>query len=733
MRSAVCLIVFPVLIFASRLVGADEIAFRRHAIQPESEFGSCAAIDVNRDGRLDIVSGGFWYAAPDWTRHTAREVEQIRGRYDDYSNLPLDVNGDGLLDLVSVNYRSRSLYWVAQPRESAGNWQKHVIDTPGASETGRLADVNSDGRLDVLPSGTDFAAWYELLPTDTGSGGVSPRWQRHDLPGELVAHGIGCGDINGDGRNDLVAPRGWAEASLADGEVRWTWHPELALHRDASVPILVHDVDGDGDADLIWGRGHNVGLYWCEQATDSAGNRAWTLHAIDTSWSQAHSPLLADIDGDGREDLVAGKRFLGHDGKDPGEYDPLVVYWYGFDVAAKVWRRHLVSQGGGCGLDLDPKCVDLDADGDIDILAPARSGLFLLENLRLGGSPEAAREAVPAEPPSYPDHSRLLVLRGPDGQLQPIQSPLEWGVRRQQILENMQLVMGPLPGPEQRVPLDVQVLEQTETDRYVQRKITYAAEPGDRVPAFLLIPKQRVQPAAAMLCLHPTSPLGKAQLVGIDGIPTRFYARELAEHGFICLVPDYPSFGEYPYDFKAAGAHYRSGTMKGIWNHIRGLDVLESLPEVDRDRIGCIGHSLGGHNSLFVAAFDQRIRAVVTSCGFNAFEDYYGGDLKGWTSDRYMPRIRTDYGCDPRRMPFDFHDILGAMAPRPVFINAPLNDANFAVVGVRKAVASAGEVYRLREAEAALRVDYPDAEHDFPDDIRTAVYQWLGQKLRGKP
>ena len=271
--------------------------------------------------------------------------------------------------------------------------------------------MNSDGRLDVLPNGTDFAAWYELLPADPAGGGSSPRWQRHDLPAELVAHGIGCGDINGDGLNDLVGPRGWAEASLDAGKVRWTWHAELALHRDASVPILVHDVDGDGDADLIWGRGHNVGLYWYEQSKDAGGNRAWTLHAIDTSWSQAHSPLLADIDGDGREDLVAGKRFLGHDGKDPGEYDPLVVFWYGFDDATVTWHRHAVSAGGGCGLDLDPKCVDIDGDGDIDILAPARSGLFLLENLRLGGPSPTAAEPAPAGPPSYPDHSQLLVFR----------------------------------------------------------------------------------------------------------------------------------------------------------------------------------------------------------------------------------------------------------------------------------------------------------------------------------
>ena len=593
---------------ASEAGPAGDVVFRRQAVNRDSEFGACAAIDVNRDGRLDIVSGGFWYEASDWLRRPTRQVEQIRGRFDDYSNLPLDVDGDGLLDLVSVNYRSRSLYWVRQPCDPLGEWERQVIDTPGPSETGLLVDVNGDGR------------------------------------------------------------------------------------------------------------------------------RVWTSHAIDTSWSQAHAPLLADLDGDGRQDLVAGKRFLGHEGRDPGEYDPLVIYWYRYVAETRTWTRQLVSAGDGCGMDLDPKCVDLDGDGDLDLLAPARSGLFLLENLRIGGpaAAEQAPEAPPPAPSRFPDPSQLLVYRDGQGGLQPVESPLDWGLRRQQILENMQQVMGRLPGPERRVPLDIQVLEQVELEDYVRQKITYAAEPGDRVPAFLLLPRRRGKPAAALLCLHPTSPLGKAQLAGIDGRPTRFYAHELAQRGYVCLVPDYPSFGEYEYDFRAAGTDYVSGTMKGIWNHVRGLDVLESLPEVDRDRIGCIGHSLGGHNALFVAAFDQRIRAVVTSCGFNAFEDYYGGDLKGWTSDRYMPKIRDEYACDPKRMPFDFHEILGAMAPRPVFVNSPLHDANFAVAGVRKAVAGARDVYRLYGAETALHVCEPDTDHDFPNEIRAAAYSWLDERLGRK-
>ncbi len=162
------------------------------------------------------------------------------------------------------------------------------------------------------------------------------------------------------------------------------------------------------------------------------------------------------------------------------------------------------------------------------------------------------------------------------------------------------------------------------------------------------------------------------------------------------------------------------------------IDLLESLDQVDRDRIGCVGHSLGGHNGLFTAAFDQRIRAVVSSCGFNALEDYAGGDLTGWSSPRYMPLIRSKYGADARRMPFDFQEVLAVLAPRPIFVHAPMQDDNFPVVGVRKVIESVRPVYRWYGAEDDLHVIHPDVGHDFPDDVRQQVYAWLKIALRKK-
>jgi dienelactone hydrolase len=159
------------------------------------------------------------------------------------------------------------------------------------------------------------------------------------------------------------------------------------------------------------------------------------------------------------------------------------------------------------------------------------------------------------------------------------------------------------------------------------------------------------------------------------------------------------------------------------------VDLLRTLPEVDGRRIGCIGHSLGGHNSLYVATFDERIQVVVTSCGFNSFFKYFGGDLTGWSHKGYMPRIAEVYGKDPAKMPFDFTEILGAMAPRAVFINAPLKDGNF-LTGVDDCVEAARPVYALLKAQDRLVMTQPDCEHDFPPEVREAAYRFVDGVLK---
>ena len=283
-----------------------------------------------------------------------------------------------------------------------------------------------------------------------------------------------------------------------------------------------------------------------------------------------------------------------------------------------------------------------------------------------------------AEPPFYDDKSKLLVYMDADDSQRPVRTPDDWQRRRAHILASMQLVMGPLPDDSRKVPLDTKVLEEATLPKTTRQRITYAAEEGDRVPAYLLIPRGLKGRAPAMLCLHPTSPAGKDVVAGLTDKPNRSYAIELAQRGYVTLAPDYLRMGENRTDAYALG--YASATMKGIWNHLRAVDLLVSLPQVDAERIGCIGHSLGGHNAIFTAVFEPRITVLVSSCGFDSFLHYYDGAErnwyfgKGWCQIRYMPRL-SNYRGELKAIPFDFPELLGALAPRPVFVNAPLRVA----------------------------------------------------------
>jgi hypothetical protein len=350
--------------------------------------------------------------------------------------------------------------------------------------------------------------------------------------------------------------------------------------------------------------------------------------------------------------------------------------------------------------------------------------------------PPAQRDAT-APSPRLP-RDDLLVYRGPGGESLPVRTTDDWLKRRAEILAGMQAVMGRLPGDEKRCPLAMEVKEQVDCGTYVRRLITYASEPGSRVPAYLLIPKSVLRGdgrrAPAVLCLHGTdNVVGHGIVVGLGGKPNRQYASELAERGYVALAPNYPLLAKYQPDLKALG--WESGTLKAVWDNIRGLDLLESLPYVEPGRFGAIGHSLGGHNAVYTAVFDARIRAVVSSCGLDSFLDYYRGDEKvwlpekGWTQTRYMPRLAGYRGRLPD-IPFDFHELIGALAPRHVLIIAPLTDDNFRADSVDRIVAAARRVYAVHGHPERLKLVHPDCGHDFPREMREAAYGLFDAVLR---
>jgi len=333
-------------------------------------------------------------------------------------------------------------------------------------------------------------------------------------------------------------------------------------------------------------------------------------------------------------------------------------------------------------------------------------------------------------PPPYAERQDLSYYLDTLGKRQPIRTPADWQKRREHLLLGMQQVMGPLPGKELRCPLAVKVEEEVRVGDLTRRKITYSTSPKQRVAAYLFLPPLPAgKKAPAMLCLHPTGELGKGIVAALGGKAHRQYALELAQRGYVTLAPDYPTFGDYACEFKPEDG-WQSGSMRAIWDNIRSVDLLQSLTEVDGAKIGAIGHSLGGHNAMFTGVFEPRIKAVVSSCGFTRFHKYYEGNLTGWTSPRYMPRIASVFEKSPDRMPFDFPEIVAALAPRAFFTSSPMRDSNFEVSGVRDCIAAARPIFALHGKPDHLQAIYPESEHDFPDEARERAYAFLDQHLK---
>jgi FG-GAP-like repeat len=390
-----------IIVFASAAaVRADDPKWKQHTINGQSEFEAAGVFDVDNDGKLDIVAGDTWYQGPAWKRYHVRDVTRQGTYYNDFSTLPVNMNGDGNTDFVSCSYFGRNVGWVENPGKAGAAWTYHEVDQPGPIEAAWAVDLSGDGVPDILPNTVNVVVWYELARNADGKG---YDLKKHDLGNKAAGHGVGSGDVNGDGRVDLLTPKGWFEAPADPAQETWAWHPEWEIGA-TGIQILARDVDGDGLSDVIYGVGHDYGLYWLHQGKGSGGERTWTKLAIDKTIASVHTLLWADIDGDGKaNELVTGKRVYAHE-EEPGATDGSVVAWYRFDPTSKEWTRHVIFQGepatnapankndrlalkdfppGTAGTGLQLTAVDIDKDGDVDLVCPGKSGLYLFENLRV--------------------------------------------------------------------------------------------------------------------------------------------------------------------------------------------------------------------------------------------------------------------------------------------------------------------------------------------------------------
>jgi hypothetical protein len=354
------------------------LKFTKKQIASES-FESVDVFDVNNDKIPDIVSGAFWYEGPGfWKRNYIGAAKRTNEYYDDFSTIPLDVNGDGRIDFVTGGWFGKVLSW----RENPGNtkeWVDHEIAMPGNIETTRGWDIDGDGTLEIVPNTpNDPLTIYHLLKDSQGKG--AGRFETIKIGDTKSGHGLGFGDVNGDGRNDFILSAGWLEAPINRFKDKWTFHEELALGT-TSIPVIVVDVNKDGLNDLIAGQAHGYGIDWYEQKKDKKSKVSWIKHSIDPFSSQYHTMEWIDIDGDGKEELITGKRYRAHNGNDPGENDPLGIYYFKWNGEA--FTKQVVSYGEfgeGKGTGLYFTVADLTGSGRKDIIVAGKDGLYVFYN-----------------------------------------------------------------------------------------------------------------------------------------------------------------------------------------------------------------------------------------------------------------------------------------------------------------------------------------------------------------
>jgi VCBS repeat protein/FG-GAP repeat protein len=361
-----------------------QLSFKKYIISNRFVSEGAAVGDVNHDGKTDILAGNYWYEAPEWKPHMlhADTLNPVPEYSTTFLNYAIDVNNDGWIDLMRFDQPGGVCVWYENSKNKNDLWKRHLILSCAGIESPAFVDVDGDGRNDIICNDTlaKQVIWLKspVKKDDT-------TWQRfvisHDKnrATNRYTHGLGWGDMNKDGRNDVVIKSGWWQSPGDVKKEDWQFH-KADIGEDCANMFII-DVDEDGDEDVLSSSAHNYGVWWHEQKQNVQGDTIWQTHEIFKLFSQSHALAMKDINGDGHPDLITGKRYRAHNDGDPGAFDAAVLYWFEF-IPGKIprWIPHLIDDNSGIGLSFVVE--DINKDQLPDIIISNKKGVFFFEQIR---------------------------------------------------------------------------------------------------------------------------------------------------------------------------------------------------------------------------------------------------------------------------------------------------------------------------------------------------------------
>jgi len=357
--------------------------FIKHVITSDFISEGVAVADINRDGKTDIVAGAYWFEAPSWEKHEiapGKKYNPATEFSNAFLNFSLDVNSDGWIDVIRISLPGEEAVWYENPGNRTAHWTMHMILLNAGNESPAFVDIDGDGRPDFLCN--DPVA-KEMVWMKSPSVAGDTLWQRHviargDTGTNRYTHGLGFADMNADGKKDVIISRGWWENPGDPSKAGWRFHA-TNISEDCSQ-IYALDANTDGKIDLVSASAHNYGIWWHERTGGENGTIVWNHHLISNLFLQSHGLSMADINMDGQPDIITGKRYFAHNGKDPGALEPAVLYWFEYKAGQHpAWVPHLIDDNSGVGLQV--LVQDINTDNLPDIIVANKKGVFFFEQV----------------------------------------------------------------------------------------------------------------------------------------------------------------------------------------------------------------------------------------------------------------------------------------------------------------------------------------------------------------